>query len=79
MGGSTKRKEDCVRITKRELYELVLVAGMMPAGSDGVWVRQWGAQTIEAAEMMADAMLSRQEDSADAACPDGNTGHVGKH
>jgi len=45
-------------MTKRELYVLVLVSGMLP-DADAAWLEIYGDDVIKSAELMADKMLSR--------------------
>ena len=45
-------------MTKRELYVLVLVSGMLQ-DADASWLEMYGNKVIKAAELMADKMLAR--------------------
>ena len=45
-------------MTKREMYVLVLVSGMLQ-DADASWLEKYGDNVIKAAELMADKMLLR--------------------
>jgi len=47
-------------MTKREMYVLVLVSGMLQ-DADASWLEKYGDNVIKAAELMADKMLFRDK------------------
>ena len=55
-------------MTKREMYVLVLVSGMLQ-DADASWLKMYGNNVIKSAELMADKIIGRVNEFAPKAIP----------